>query len=252
MCDDWNSLSMFAVVRNAHLPAAIVAVLAGVAPSCPRFLRCSPHATQEAIAERFLWTVLVLYWVSLVPAVVGGAILTISWSGPGATGSSDRWRPACCLLCASTLLSVVMIETGSAVWLAWAHRFPNLPTRFRRLAGRRASCRGDRWVECPGPALPGLALDRPDRCLEAPGRRLPDRRVVADVLAREGAMLEEMHQKLAGIKHRPDVLIVFSGHNEFQARFPWDQDGDRPGGLLPYALEFVMQDGLHSPSVSLC
>ena len=42
------------------------------------------------------------------------------------------------------------------------------------------------------------------------------------------------------------MLIIFAGHNEFQARFPWDQDGDRPGGLLPYVLELVMQDGLHS------
>ena len=50
--------------------------------------------------------------------------------------------------------------------------------------------------------------------------RTPERKVVADVLAREGATLEEMHQKLAGIKHRPDVVIIFSGHNEFQARFP--------------------------------
>ena len=62
------------------------------------------------------------------------------------------------------------------------------------------------------------------------------------MLAREGATLEEMHQKLERIEHRPDVLIIFAGHNEFQARFPWDQDGDRPGGLLPYALKLVMQD----------
>ena len=68
--------------------------------------------------------------------------------------------------------------------------------------------------------------------------------MVADVLAREGATLEEMHQKLERIEHRPDVLILFAGHNEYQARFAWDQDGDRAGGLLPYVFKVVMQDGL--------
>ncbi len=28
-----------------------------------------------------------------------------------------------------------------------------------------------------------------------------------------------MHWKLAGLTRRPDILIVYSGHNEFLARF---------------------------------
>ena len=39
------------------------------------------------------------------------------------------------------------------------------------------------------------------------------------MLAEKGATLEAMHQKLAGLTRRPDMLIVYSGHNEFLARF---------------------------------
>ena len=140
----------------------------------------------------------------------------------------------------------MVIEAASAVWLAWAHRFPTLPTRFTASPSDElhiaviggSSAKGQPyqdWLSI-GPIVAWK--------LQA---ALPGRRVVADVLAREGATLEEMHQKLERIKRRPDVLIIFAGHNEFQARFPWDQDGDRPGSPLPYALEVVMQDGLGSP-----
>ena len=37
--------------------------------------------------------------------------------------------------------------------------------------------------------------------------------------AEPGSTLEQMHQKLARLTYRPDILLLFSGHNEFQARF---------------------------------
>jgi hypothetical protein len=30
-----------------------------------------------------------------------------------------------------------------------------------------------------------------------------------------------MHQKLAGLTYRPDAVLLFSGHNEFESRFTW-------------------------------
>ena len=38
--------------------------------------------------------------------------------------------------------------------------------------------------------------------------------------------MESQHRELANLKHRPDLLIVYSGHNEFSARFPWSRDID--------------------------
>ena len=226
--------------------AATVVVLAGASAVAPALFATLPHVTQEALVERFLWALLVVYWGSLIPAVAGAAILTIVLVSARRAGSRRPTAARLLLLCLSTLFCLAFIESGSAVWLAWAHRFPALPTRFpaspsdelRIAVIGGSSAKGQPyqdWLSI-GPIVAWK--------LRA---ALPGRRVFADVLAREGATLEEMHQKLEGIKHRPDVLIVFSGHNEFQARFPWDQDADRPGGPLAYALKIVMQDRLHSP-----
>ena len=40
-----------------------------------------------------------------------------------------------------------------------------------------------------------------------------------EVLAEKGATLEAMQQKLVKLTRRPDALIVYSGHNEFLARY---------------------------------
>jgi tetratricopeptide (TPR) repeat protein len=230
---------------KAVLPVSFVVVVAGACAVVPTFFNGLPHETQEQIVERFLWTVLILYWISLVPAVVGGAYLTIVVVRARRQRVNRPMAARLLLLCASTLICLVITETASSVWLAWAHRYPNLPTRFTAPAGDELQV-----VVIGGSS----ALGQPYQDWLSIGPivawklqpALHGRRVVADVLAREGAMLEEMHQKLERIAHRPDVLIIFAGHNEFQARFPWDQDGERPAGLLPYALELVMQDGLHS------
>ena len=49
-----------------------------------------------------------------------------------------------------------------------------------------------------------------------------------------GAILKTMHQKLAGLTYRPDALMVYVGHNEFQGRYAWMREVDhylrrRPG-----------------------
>ena len=50
-------------------------------------------------------------------------------------------------------------------------------------------------------------------------RAIPAHRFRVEILAEKGATLEAMHLKLAGLTRRPDALIVYSGHNEFLARF---------------------------------
>ncbi len=228
------------------IPAAAILVVGGAFAVLPKLFELLPHATQDVFVEGFLWTLLAVYWLSLVPSVLGGAFLTIIMIKARRDRAKRPTAARLLLLCASTVLCLVIAETASAGWLAWAHRFPDLPTEFMAPADNElriavigaSSARGQPyqdWLSI-GPIVAWK--------LEP---ALGGRRVVADVLAREGAMLEEMHQKLAKIQHRPDVLIIFAGHNEFQARFPWDQDGDRRGGLLPDVLERVMRDGLHSP-----
>ena len=35
-----------------------------------------------------------------------------------------------------------------------------------------------------------------------------------------------MHQKLGDLDYRPDALMVYVGHNEFQGRYAWMRDVD--------------------------
>ena len=50
-------------------------------------------------------------------------------------------------------------------------------------------------------------------------KAIPTHRFRVEVLAEKGATLEAMHRKLARLTERPDVLVIFSGHNEFLGRF---------------------------------
>ena len=226
--------------------AAVVLTWLGVSAVLPDWFLTLPLVAQEAYAQRFLWAVLALYWAALIPAVVGGATLTVVVVRAHRAGAGRPVAARLLLLCASTMIGLAILEAAGAAWLAWAHRFPALPTRFLDAPGDELRITVIGGSSRQGAALPGVALDRPDRRLEAPVA-LPGRRVVADVMAREGATLEEMHLKLGRVRYRPDILILFAGHNEYQARFVWDQDGDVAVGLLPYLLKVVMGDGLGSP-----
>ncbi len=82
----------------------------------------------------------------------------------------------------------------------------------------------------------------------------PDRRVECDVIAWLGESLEQQHRKLAGIRRRPDAMIIYSGHNEFVARFENGREERQPGvdeeprgWLLPQAY----RASLYSPSCRL-
>jgi hypothetical protein len=54
-------------------------------------------------------------------------------------------------------------------------------------------------------------------------RLIPSRPVRLEVLASSGETLDRQHQKLAGLTRRPDLLVVYCGHNEFSSRFSWQR-----------------------------
>lgn len=138
------------------------------------------------------------------------------------------------LLCLSVGFGLVVLEGGAFAWQRWAHRAPALPTRFAD----------------PLPTLPNQLPERSDNVIElavigessatgepyqdwlSVGRivgwqleqALPGRQVRVNVLAESGTRLERMHQKLAELTRRPDALIIYVGHNEFQSRYLWSRN----------------------------
>lgn len=59
---------------------------------------------------------------------------------------------------------------------------------------------------------------------------MPGRRVNVQILAISGSILEHQHRRLADLKRRPDLLIVYCGHNEFSSRLNGARD-------LPYYVD---------------
>jgi hypothetical protein len=69
------------------------------------------------------------------------------------------------------------------------------------------------------PFAPRMSLDR--IIAWQLGRVFPDRTVRADNRAEAGLVLESAIERLGGLERRPDLLIIYSGQNEFQSRFGW-------------------------------
>ena len=128
------------------------------------------------------------------------------------------------LISLSCLASLLLLELGSAGWRAWMHRLPSLPTKF--VAAPPEECR---IVVLGGSS----ALGEPYRPWLSVGQivawrlqqAFPGRRFACEILAWLGDSLEIQHHKLAALKRRPDVVIIYSGHNEFAARFEEERDG---------------------------
>ena len=118
------------------------------------------------------------------------------------------------------------------------------------LSGRRIRFIPDRrsgGLECARRAVSALDFRRTDRRLAARARPIPTRRFECEILAWLGDSLEMQHRKLAALKQRPDMVIIYSGHNEFAARYEEERDGwldPEPGNRL---LQPIYRASLISP-----
>ena len=126
-------------------------------------------------------------------------------------------------ICFVSLISLIGLELSSAAWRGWMHRFPALPTTFE------PSSPDEYRVLVLGGSS---ALGEPYRPWLSVGQivawqlqeSVPGRRFECEILAWLGDSLEKQHHKLAGLKRRPDAVIIYSGHNEFAARFEEERD----------------------------
>ncbi len=150
------------------------------------------------------------------------------------------------LIAVACLVSLSLIELGSAAWRAWMHRFPTLPTTFAASPPEEY-----RIVVLGGSS----ALGEPYRPWLSVGQivawklqeAMPGRRFECEILAWLGDSLEMQHHKLASLERRPDAVIIYSGHNEFAARFEEEREGwlgEEPANRLSGA---AFRASLNSP-----
>jgi hypothetical protein len=189
-------------------------------------------------------------------AMIGlGILLRV---GSAARPARRRWSACVLALGVSILLSLVVLDVGAAAWSARLHQAPRLPAlgTGSASASKPVSPGPPPAPGSPVPELPSrfaTAAHRPEagalRILvigESSARGepyhpwvsvgqivawklesvCPGRPVQVESWAKGGASLAEMHNRLAGLTYRPDALILYVGHNEFQARYPWMREVD--------------------------
>jgi hypothetical protein len=132
------------------------------------------------------------------------------------------------LVCGSALFALLAGEMLAGARLAQLHRIPSLPTAFpqSRLKSNRdpisivvigeSSAQGEPYH--PWLSVGQIAAWRMQSVF-------PTRKVEVKVLAAGGFCLEQSILRLFELEERPDAIIVYSGHNEFQTRYGWDRNG---------------------------
>ena len=209
-------------LRLAALALAI-AVLAAAVMVIPGWIPLLPRSVRRALVEVLLRTILIVYCVVFLTSFAGTPLL--GWLLARAR-RGRQVRPAVArgfLISLSCLASLVLLELGSTGWRAWMHRLPALPAKF--VAAPPEECRivvlggSSAWVSRTAPGC-RWARSSPGGC----SRRSPA----------GGSSARSWHgwaihwrSSITSWPHWSDVLdavIIYSGHNEFAARFEEERD----------------------------
>lgn len=213
--------------------AAAIALAAALMMVGPLWLSVIvPRWLVRGASIALLWAIVAVFLIVLTAAPAGLAVSATRLRRARRRG--ERWEGAArgLLLSASCLVGVALLEWGAAAGLSWSHRIPNLPRRFlddrapviRIVVVGESSARGEPYHEW-------LSVGRIVTWqLE---RVFPGRRIEIDVRARSGLCLADATRALEGLTRQPNAILVYAGHNEFQARYGWWRNvghyaGERP------------------------
>jgi len=229
------------------VPAAAAIV---VAVALPGWLPILPRPVRRGLTDGLLEASVLLHAALALLGLVGTpAFALAAWRARRARRPVAIFARGA-LLGVSCLAALGVLEVGSAAVRARMHRFPELPTRFpaedpatyRILVLGGSSALGE-------PYRPWLSVGQ--IVAWKLGASLPGRRFEVETLAWLGDSLEKQHQKLAGISRRPDAVIVYSGHNEFAARYEENRAYDLGLDGVSTALRVLHRLGAASPFVRL-
>jgi len=134
-----------------------------------------------------------------------------------------RFRTARWFALAFSILVAAAASEGAAAACLWARSLPMpwLPVRFPDRTGDNvvdilvigeSSAQGvpyEKWLSVADIVAWKLGAAFPQKSFQVENQASP------------GLSLQAMHTKLAGIKRRPELAILYAGHNEFQSRFDW-------------------------------
>jgi hypothetical protein len=227
-----HTVAWFLRLLVVAVPFAVVAVAVTVGPS---WFWAQPRQFRRTAIDTFLRGLSVLHGVLFLAGLAGtplfGWLVLSAWRKKTRRPGVERGF----LLGLSCLVALFGLEVGAIAWRVWMHRLPRLPTAFA------PSPPGEYRIVVLGGSS---ALGEPYRPWLSVGQivawklqqAIPDRRFVCEILAWLGDSLQQQHLKLASIERRPDAVLIYSGHNEFAARFGEERDAgleeEPPGWLM--------------------
>jgi hypothetical protein len=149
---------------------------------------------------------------------------------------SRPWAARVLLFCGACLVGLMLVEGAAAAFRARVHRLPVLP-RYNT-----------EFSETPAPNEVAIVVLGESSALGYPynprisigqivawrlGQMVPSKRFHAEVMAELGADLERMCVKLTLLRHRPDLFILYIGHNEFTFRYRWSRNAPHYDDEVP-------------------
>jgi hypothetical protein len=194
-------------------------------------------ALQRQIIIGFLWSMLSAYLIGLALAVAGVLLSLVRLTRSRQPPPARRRLLRNFAVCLALSIGMALMELGAAARLAHLHRESPLPHKFPE-----AKAPGEIHVVVIGESS---AMGHPYDPNFSVGqivawqleRVFPRRQVTLDLRVWGGIALEQAIQGLRDLNRRPDVLLVFAGHNEFQARVEWSASArhyrdENPAGAL--------------------
>lgn len=203
-------------------PAVVgIAVLFAVAVGPPWFRAIITQSTQNHAVIRVLVEARALYIALLVilPAMIIGLGLVLFL---GRRRMRVMWAVRGLALCLTVAMGAVVAEGVSAARLARMRvPMPVLATTFPDRPGEadvdvvvvgESSARGVPYHDW---------LSVGDIVAWKLHEAFPEKRFPVTQLAQPGLKLDGAHLRLGELKRRPDLVILYAGHNEFQMRYDW-------------------------------
>jgi hypothetical protein len=228
-------------VRLVLVAVTVAGGLSALLVGIPWLVVITPRWLVRRASIAILWGLL-----GVVVAAVPAALVVGPWSALSAVWARRRRDRATferalrrVLMASSALAGLVVMEAASGLVLRQGYRIPELPTRLADEGDRRRGPGADRSGMAPAADPIDLVVVGESSARGEPyhpwlsvgqvvgwqlERIFPGREVRVDIRADGGLCLEQAVLRLAKLERRPEALIVFAGHNEFQARYGWSRN----------------------------
>jgi lysophospholipase L1-like esterase len=241
------------LTRLVMVAVTVTGGLAALAIVPPWLVVLTPRWLVRGASITFLWTLLALVILAAPLVLIGGVwsslTAALAWRrhDVAALRRTLRWV----LLASSCLVGLISIELVSQTKNGASQRFPALPSRFAKpanpvlpeFAGGDAARKSSEESRNPASAAAddelylvvigeSSARGEPYHPWLSIGQVLgwqlervfPGRKPRIDIRAKGGLSLQQAVVTLSDLERHPDAIIVFAGHNEFQARYGWSRN----------------------------